>query len=270
MRTRLLSIPLVLTALVVAPACSGEDPPGSLIVPFTIGDDVACSVIGVTEVTVDLYSTSASGAASTLIDSTTVACDEGKAEFMGLPAGRYDVQVTGVDAEDVIVADNLDKDPTDIAEVTSGAQNTADEVVMRPTPAKIHVRWQFNGGFGMCSDVPVAEFKVNISEKMGLTQLLSHTFDCDPEEDAVGGYNVIPDPTREIAGDDLDRITIDPLDANGADLVAAPLRFELIPPGHGRTVKLTALVDCTEDPCTISCAPGKEADPMDPLKCLPD
>lgn len=271
MRTRLVSIPLLLTALVVAPACSGEDPPGSLIVPFTIGADVECSVLGVTEVTVDLYTASASGAAGELVDSATVACEEGEAEFMGLPVGRYEVRATGVDVENVIVADNLDKDPADTAEVTSGALNTANSAVMYPTPAKVHVRWQFNGGFSMCSGVPVAEVRVVASEKGGLSPLINHVFDCDPKDGVVAGYNVIPDPMRDIAGDDLNHITIDPLDDKGTDITPSPLVFKFDAPGHGRTVKLTALIDCDEDDkCTISCAPDKNPDPMKPLECLVD
>ncbi len=57
----------------------------------------------------------------------------------------------------VIVTDNFANDPADIAEVTSGAENTADVVTMSPTPlSQDLVRWLLNGGFGGCaSDVPV-------------------------------------------------------------------------------------------------------------------
>ncbi|MFZ6178740.1 hypothetical protein [Nannocystis pusilla] len=270
MRTRLLVSTLALTALVAAPACGGDDPPGSLIVPFKIGANVDCSVLAVTDVTVELYKYSASGAAGDLIDQEVVDCEDGQAEFMGLVAGRYNVKVSGVDAEKVIVTDNFDNDPADIAEVTSGAQNTADVVTMSPTPAKILVRWLLNGGFGMCSDVPVTNFRVATYEKEGLSELLTYDFDCDPEEPSVMGYNAILDPDRQIAGDDLDRVYIDALDQKGTSLVTAPLEFVMEPPGHGRTVKLTAAVDCTEDPCTIACAAGKGADPMEPTLCLAD
>jgi hypothetical protein len=268
MRTRFFASSLALTALVAASACGGDDPPGSLIVPFKIGANVPCSVLGVTDVTVELYKVSSAGAEDDLIDTEVVACADGQAEFNGVPAGRYDVRVSGVDAETVIVADNFDAD--DVAEVTSGAENTADVVTMLPTPAKLLVRWQLNDGFGQCSDVPVTKFLVETYEKQGLTPLLNYTFDCDPEEDPVMGYNIVLDPERDIAGDDLDLVTIDATDDKGASLVTAPLRFAMDPPGHGRTVKLTAVVNCTEDPCTIACASGKQVDPMDPKLCMAD
>lgn len=270
MRNRLLAPSLAFTALLAGPACQGEDPPGTLVVPFKIGASVDCSVLGVTDVTVDLYKYSAAGAQGDVIDSEIVACSDGKAEFSGLPSGRYNVRVSGVDAEDFIVVDNFDNDPADIAEVTSGTENTADIVTMFPTPAKILVRWQLDGGFGQCTDVPITNFLVETYEKKGLSELLSYNFDCDPEEAPVMGYNVVLDPSREIAGDDLDLITIDAVDTKGASLVTAPLRFAIEPPGHGRTVKLTAIVNCESGQCTIACADGKVADPMTPKNCIPD
>jgi hypothetical protein len=267
MRTRLLAS-LALTALVAAPACGGEDPPGSLIVPFKIGANVPCSVLGVTEVTVELFKYSGASELGDAIDTEVVACEEGQAEFMGLQAGRYNIRVSGVDGDEVIVADNFDNDPLDNGEVTSGAENTADVITMSPTPAKILVRWQLNGGFGMCTDVPITNFRVETYEKEGLSELLTYDFDCDPEEDSIMGYNAIIDPTREIAGDDLDLVKIDALDMKGTSLVTSPLSFKMNPPGHGRTVKLTAVVNC-EAECTIDCVPGKE-DPDNAGGCLAD
>lgn len=270
MRHRLLLTSLALSVISVGPACGGEDPPGSLIVPFVIGADVACSALGVTEVTVQLVKSASSGTADSLVAEEKVLCDDHEAEFTGVAPGSYNVQITGVDGEGVVIVDNLGIEPPAKAEITSGAQNTADEVVLLPTPARILVRWQLNGGFGMCSDVPVAEFDVRTFEKGGLSPLLGHVFACDPEEDPVEGYNLVLDPDRNIAGDDLDLITINALDDKGGDLVTAPLRFAIDPPGLGRTVKLTAIVNCDMGACTIACAQGKEADPMMPLECLPD
>lgn len=271
MRNRLLLSSLALSVLSVAPACGGDDPPGGLVVPFVIGANVDCDVLGVTEVTVALVDAPSSGAEGSAVAEETVACDDKQAVFAGIAPGTYDLHVTGVDATGVVVVDNFDKKPADVGEVTSGAENTAKAVELRPSPAKIHVRWQFNDGFGMCVDVPVAEFRINTYEKAGTSKLLDYNFDCAPEEDKVQGYNVVLDPNRAIAGDDLELITIDPLDKKGGSLVPAPLRFELDPPGLGRTVRLTAIVNCEDDTtCTIACAPGKSASDMNPLLCLPD
>lgn len=273
MRTRLLATTLALSALSVAPACKGEDPPGGLIVPFTIGAGVDCSVLGVVEVTVDILKSGASGTGETVIATETVACEDGQAEFSGIAPGRYDVRALGMDADGVVVVDNLDKDPPDQAEVTSGAQNTADDAVMRTTPAKIHVRWILGGGLDMCTDVPVADFELNFYKTMGATPLFNepYVFACDPmEEKTPDKYFVVEDPERKLEGIALDWITIEPVDAQGMsvlDPMATKLRFAFTPPGHGRTIKLTANVDCGPDTCTITCP---NVDPMDATNCLAD
>jgi hypothetical protein len=246
-------------------SCGGDDPPGSLVVPFEIGAGVACSTLGVTEVTVTLMTMSASGAVPEEIASEVVPCDDKQAEFNGLAAGRYEVVATGVDMAGVIVVDNAGKDKPDSAEVTSGAQNTADVVNMSATPAQIHVRWTLNGGFGQCTDVPAASFVVGAYDNGGASLLHEYAFDCDPEEAPVDGYNVVVDEGRDVEGDEIELITIDPVDAMGKSIVATKLNFAMTPPGHGRIIKLTAALDCTADPCTIACPNN---DGMG--NCLPD
>ena len=103
MRTRLLASLLCLTALA---ACSQDNPPGSLIVPFTIGADIGCTALGVEQVKVDLWSMPAEGAMGTMVDSATVSCSDGQAEFTNLAAGRYEVRAAGTDAEGIVIVDN--------------------------------------------------------------------------------------------------------------------------------------------------------------------
>lgn len=265
MRTRLFASLFCLT--VIAPtACGGDDPPGTLIVPFEIGAGVACSTLGVTNVTITLLSMPASGAEAEEIASETVSCEDKQAEFSGIVPGRYEIRATGVDGENVIVVDNGGKDKPDLGEVTSGAENTADVVNMSATPAQIHVRWKINDGFSQCTDVPATEFVVKAFDNGGASELHTHAFDCDPIEEPVGGYNVVIDEGRDIEGDELEVITIEPIDAMGAS-VAPKLFFNMSPPGHGRIIKLTALLDCTGDMCTLTCP---NVDPMDPANCLAD
>lgn len=246
-------------------SCGGDDPPGSLIVPFEIGAGVQCTTFGVTEVTVTLKTMSASGGIAEEIASEVVPCDDRQAEFTGLAAGRYEVVATGVDTAGVVIVDNGGKKKPDIAEVTSGAENTADVVNMSATPAQIHVRWTLNGGFGQCSDVPATGFVVGAYDNGGASLLHEYVFDCDPDEPAVGGYNIVVDEDRDVEGDEVDLITVNPVDAMGKSVVATKLSFAMMPPGHGRIIKLTAALDCTMSPCTITCPNN---DGMG--NCLPD
>ena len=258
MRTRLFASLLCLTALA---ACNKETPPGSLIVPFSIGADIGCSTLGVTQVTIELWSQPAEGAPGEQVDSATVSCEDGQAEFQSVPVGRYEVRASGVDMENVVIVDNGGKNKPDTAEVTSGTQNTADDVNMGITPAKLLVRWKLNDGFGQCTDVPAKQFEVKAYKNSGGLEIYNYAFDCDPAEDQVDGYNVVVDDDRQIEGDVLDLITINPIDAMGMDVTTDPLYFQMTPPGFGRTVKLTASLNCMGTDCTISCA---TPDPMDP------
>lgn len=258
MRTRIFASLLCLTALA---ACNKEDPPGSLIVPFSIGADIPCSSLGVTQVTIELWSMPAEGAPGEQVDSAIVSCDDGQAEFTSLAVGRYEVRASGIDMDNVVIVDNGGKDKVDTAEVTSGTENTADEVNMSITPAKLHVRWKLNDGFGQCTDVPAKQFVVSAYSNNGGTKMYEYAFDCDPVEEPVNGYNVVIDDGRQVEGDELDLITINPIDAMGNDVLPDPLYFQMTPPGYGRTVKLTAALNCMGTDCTISCV---QADPMDP------
>ena len=270
MRTRLVASLLCFTALT---ACNKTDPPGSLIVPFQIGADIGCSTLGVTQVTIELWSKPSEGAPGEQVDSATVSCDDGKAEFTSVPVGNYEVHASGIDMESVVVVDNGGNDPLDTAEVTSGTMNTADKVTMTITPAKILVRWKLNDGFGQCSDVPATEFVVTAYSNSGGTPMYEYAFPCDPAEEPVMGYNVVLDEMRLIEGDELDLITINPIDAMGADVLPDPLYFQMTPPGYGRTVKITAQLDCTGTDCALSCVAPDPTDPdaMDTkLYCLAD
>lgn len=248
---------LCLTAF-VAPACGGDEPSGSLIVPFVIGADVPCSTVGVTEVTVQLTSRPQDGGEPQTFEET-VACDDKQAVFASLDAGRYDVVAKGVDAEGVVVVDNGGKDPVDTAEVTSGAENTADTVSMSTTPATVEVRWSIGGGFVQCSSIPTTEFRVSLFEDGGANQLHSHTFKCDDMGDAMG-YHLVLDEGRDIKGDQLELIKIEPLDAKGV-VNGMAASFTITPPGNGRTLKVSTNVTCAADVCDVVCANAM---------CLPD
>lgn len=265
MRTRLFASLFCLSVLATS-ACGGEDPPGTLIVPFEIGAGVACSTLGVTNVTVSLVMMSSAGAEDEEIASETVSCEDKQAEFSGIAAGKYEIRATGVDGEGVIVVDNGGKTKPDVGEVTSGAENTADVVNMSATPAKLLLRWKLNDGFAQCTDVPATVFEVKAFDNGGASLLHEYAFDCDPMEEPVDGYNVVLDDGRDVEGDELEVITVEPLDDMGAS-VAPKVFFNMSPPGHGRTIKLTVSLDCAMGMCTLTCP---NVDPMDAANCLPD
>lgn len=241
---------LCLTAL-VAPACGGDEPSGSLIVPFVIGADVPCSTVGVTDVTVQLVSHPQDGGEPQMFEEK-VACEDKQAVFDSLDAGRYDVVAKGIDAEGVVIVDNGGKDPVDSAEVTSGAENTAETVSMSTTPATVEVRWSIGGGFVQCSSIQTTDFRVSLFEDGGANLLHQHTFKCDDMGDAMG-YHLVMDEGRDIKGDQLELIKIEPLDSGGkVNGMAASFMF--MPPGHGRTVKVSSNVTCAADTCDVVCA----------------
>jgi len=251
MRITSLATLFCLTAL-AAPACGGDQPTGSLIVPFQIGANVACSAIGVTDVTVQLWTMPSEGAEPTMAEEETVACDDKQAVFSSVDAGRYEVRAFGIDDQMIGIVDNGGKDPVDTAEVTSGAENTSDPVLMSTTPATVEVRWSIGGGFVQCSAIPSKKFRVSLFENGGANQLHTHTFPCDEMGDGMG-YHLVLDEGRDIKGDQLDLILVEPLDAQDK-LNGTGAQFVLTPPGHGRTVKVSTNVDCPMDTCDVTCA----------------
>lgn len=277
MRTRSSASLFALSVLAMS-ACGGDDPPGSLIVPFEIGAALGneCTALNVADVTVELWSMPPEGAAGEKVDEENVPCSDTKATFTNVPPGRYELKVYGHDPESITVVDNAGKDMPDIAEVTSGAENTADPVNLSATPARVLVRWPINMGNKMCSGVPLNEIVVSIFKSSDASKLYEYAFPCDPmqstedgisQDDLDNGYKLVIDMERKVKGSELDLIKIEPRDAMGNKIDDTTLSFKMTPPGHGRTIRLSAPANCSGTTCDLTCT---APDPMDPMNCLPD
>ncbi len=156
------------------------------------------------------------------------------------------------------VVDNGASVETDLGEVLQGKENTANTVVMSPTPAQLWVRFALNlDDFQtMCPSTPIANFKVTASKSDGLAELLTTTIACDavPESD---GYHHIADPGRDLEGVSFNHVRVQALDGTGN--VIGDLKYQLAaPPGPGRVIKLTPVANClsADDTCTLACKGG--------------
>jgi len=244
-----------LSALVAAAACNNDTPTGNLEVAFEIGSGVPCD--NVEDVTVKLIKFGAKPDVDGVLESTaelTVDCSAGKALLTSVETGKYNVIVEGTDAEKTVVVDNGLTAATDLAEVLEGSDTSAGTIKLSPTPAKLLFRWELNGFLDQCDKVPLKNFEIIGYKNAGKSPIAMGAFACDaPVEDPVDFYRQLPDPDRDLDGDELDSIEIAPQDATG-NTVGARVVFNITPPGAGKTVKLSVSTKCTDTTCDLECA----------------
>lgn len=236
--SRLLSLASIAAIGLVGLACGGDDPTGSISVRYSIGAANDCSTLDVQRVAVDI------GAGS---ESAEVDCDPSQPIILdGINAGNYPLLVTAIDSMGIRVMDNVDM-PTDddTVEIVGGSSREVD-VSLAATPATIRARWVINvDGFPQqCEFVLPKTFEVVAYQNSGTSVLLSHNFEC-----AQNGYATVPDPERQIDGQDLDAVTIRLLDENDEELTRVAFEFDA--PGPGRTVDLDLV--CEEANGTVTC-----------------
>jgi hypothetical protein len=232
---------LALTLLLAAPLGCSDPESGTLTVEYKLGsgDPAICTDFDI------------SGVRATL----------GEEEFIeeapcgdpilisGIPAGKWDLLVEAVAPDGTVVMDN--EFAEERVEILAGSSTTV-EPQLTATPARVYVRWSINlDSFpAQCSDpaVETAQFRVQTWDA-SQNLLAEETFPCDaPTDPDAGSYRRLADPDRKIAGNQLDQINIEALDAAGAGLTPVPL-FDLAgtPPGPGRAVYLT--VECNDNAC---------------------
>ena len=227
---------LVLTALTLTPACKNEDP-GSLIVTYRLGNDKSCQEAGVQEIHVVLDEENGI--------EESAACAAGQVEILGLPVGNYNVDVTGIDANGVVIMDNID-DGTTKANVTgSGKELMPAEIALTDAPAKLEVRWDF--GFTSCENTGIDSFEIEAFDESGSASLVSGSLGCSDLADNNDGYHFVADPDRNIDGRRLGEVGVQPVDSDGVE-VGDRVLFTIMPPSPGYTVQLT--FDCVEGGCT--------------------
>lgn len=244
-----------ISALVAAAACNHDTPTGNLEVSFEIGSGVPCD--NVEDVTVKLVKPGTKADADGLVDAeaeVTVECSSGKALLTSVAAGKYQVVVEGTDAENTVVVDNVLSSETDIAEVLEGSDTTLGRTIkLSPTPAKLLLRWAFNGFLTQCTQIPLATFQVTGYKNAGKSTIAMGEFACDAAADADDSYRTFPDEARDLDGEELDSIEIVPVDATGNN-VGDRVVYNITPPGAGKTVKLTFSTECTDTTCDLKCA----------------
>ena len=237
-------------------ACNNDTPTGALTVPFQLGSSGSCSFknaadmdIPVESVRVALYRPGTVGTAEPIAEDT-VDCADAQALFTTVNAGRYEVVAEGLDADDLVVFDNEGEDST--VEVLEGQDITADKVRLNLTPAKLNVRWSFDGfENNQCTQVPLKTLAVEARRDDGNSSLGSGVFTCDQAADGEMGYHKLADDDRRLNGIDIDTVEITPQDASGK-MIGEIAVFNFEPPGPGHTINLTIKIACTDTGCDLS------------------
>lgn len=228
MRTLLRCSSVLLVAASLS-ACASDDPrnDGVLVVPFKLGNGRACKDLGVVAVRGELDD----GAYQKEVD-----CEAGEVRFQLLPPGRFDVAVYGLDEEGVAVMDSLSTKRASI-DVVGGTTVIFDpSLQLTAAPARIKLRWQF--GFGSCESSLIERFEVAAWRTNGSELLMESAVDCTMPGEGRGQYRLVPDLERQLSGDELGEVEIQPFDVN--DLaVGDPVIFDFDAPGPGREVKLS-------------------------------
>lgn len=244
-----------LSALLAVAACNNDTPTGNLEVAFEIGSGVPCD--NVEDITIKLIKPGAKPDVTTgEIEPTaelTVDCSAGKGLLTSVEAGKYNVVIEGTDAENTIVVDNVLTAATDVAEVLENADTNAGTIKLSPTPAQLQIRWKLDGFVNQCTQVPVKTFEVIAYKNAGKSPILMGAFDCDAPADLEMSYRSLPDPDRDLDGEELDSIEIIPHDATGNN-VGDRVVYNITPPGAGKPVKLTFSTECTDTVCDLKCA----------------
>lgn len=232
---------IVLSLAVLSAGCEGDAPPtGTLLVPFQLGNGTAtCGEQNVVKVrgTLDdgLYEAEVTCAA----DDTT-----GEVLFSDVEEGNYPMQLVGLDDEGIPVVDT----PVVPVEVAfEGEKNSMEyesTVSLSTAPARLEIRW--NLGFGSCESTGIDSLQIVAYGSNGMKTLLDTDLACSLTGDSEGDYRRVPDPDREVDGELLDEIEVQPLDKNRVE-IGDPVVFTLEPPGAGRTVQLS--IECTAAGC---------------------
>lgn len=223
----------------LASGCAEDEGKGTLIVPIILGPDRDCSEVGVDAVRISL--------ADTEYTNEVDCSDESPREVRleKVPAGKYELVVEGIDVDGYTVMDNLADEARDrrVEVLGDGASVTAPEAVLTSSPAIFELTVDFMAS--SCAASGIDSFEVRAFDN-AVDQLLSYDLECD--DDSLG-TTVIPDPGRDLDGDEFGDFTITPRDKSGAAVGSAlSPGMPFVPPGPGRIVSVT-LLDCDENGC---------------------
>jgi hypothetical protein len=238
MRTGLTRYGIVVLLAAAASGCFGEDEPdtGVLVVPYQLGNARDCESLGIVSVRAELDG----GDFAEEVD-----CDVGQVRFDLLDPGHYDVVVYGIDEDGVAVMDSLGDRPIDIDVIGSGTTVIVDPAVrLTAAPAQLKLRWQF--GFGSCESASIERFGVSAWRSDGSELLMTSEVACDTPGEGRGQYRLVPDDERELSGDELGEVEIQPYDTHDLPIGEAVI-FGFDSPGPGGEVLLS--LDCDVGGC---------------------
>jgi len=235
-RTELFTWLGVLLAL-ASGGCSEEGhDTGVLVVPYELGNRRDCEQLGIVAVRAELDQ-------GDYVEETD--CDVGEVRFNLLEPGRYDVVVYGLDADEVAVMDSLESSPLAVDVVGSRTTVVLDPAArLTAAPAKLKLRWEF--GFSSCESALIDTFAVKAWRSDGSELLMESEVECAMPGDGRGQYRVVPDEERDLSGDELGEVEVQPYDINALP-VGEPVIFDFETPGPGHEVRLS--LSCNAGGC---------------------
>ena len=226
-------VPL-LAGLLLMPGCSDDEGPGHIVIPFEFALNKTCDELGVTKVRATL--------SEDIEDDAP--CENGEVRLDDVPAGGYNLVLEGLDGNGVTIVDNGATDEK-VEIIGDGATTEAEEVMLTSTPAQVLIRWDFE--FVTCDSVDWADLEVEAYDFESTQLLHTATFACDePAEEGMQGYHLVEDEGRDLIGDNLNYIGIQPVDDSGAD-VGPVIEFQFVEVGAGYPVEIS--LSCNEDGC---------------------
>lgn len=226
-------------AFVALLGCKNKDGPGDLSVEFVLGNDKACSEVGIETIRVQL---SRSGE---VLYTEEGVCTSGPVMLMDVEPNNYDLLVEGLDVAGVAVFDNIDT-PAGERKIEVFEDSLAlASVDLLARPAQLMLRWDFE--FSSCAQSGIDRFEVRAFEVGGGNLMHEGEIDCESEADPATGYHLLDDPDRVLTGSQLGEVGVIPLDASGT-MVGEQVTFTFDPVGAGYPVELTLM--CTGTGCT--------------------
>jgi hypothetical protein len=205
---------------------------GVLVVPFSLGNHKSCDQLGITEVRAELDD-------GFLLEE--VRCDAGEVRFDNLPPGAYAVKLFGLDSEGFPAMDSVESGERVVRVVGNGSTVVADPaIVLSAAPAHLLLRWNF--GFGSCGGAAIDHFGVDAWRIDGSELLLQRDLACGMPGEGEEQYRPVADPERQLGGDQLGEVSVQPYDKNGFGM-GEPVLFVFPAPGPGRDVNLSLACD---------------------------
>ncbi|NVB42672.1 hypothetical protein G6O69_32925 [Pseudenhygromyxa sp. WMMC2535] len=246
MRTNRLIIPCALSLLLLTTASSGcaETGPGTLEVEYTLGNNKACSDLGVS--TVEALLVRGSGDEREVLYDRRTACG-GALIIDDIEPQAYELEVYAYDSANVAILDNLSEATSARRVEIFDASDAVRDVDLTERPAELRVRWRLGeGGFSSCEGVGIDSFEIKAFREGGSGLILETTLDCELDGEGSGNWRVIDDPERELIGSTFGEVGIQALDASGTE-IGASAAFIFDPVGAGYPVELT--IECDENGC---------------------